>query len=134
MPKENETPFFKTEKQVLSVKRTFSQSLREVEDRIEWKDLARDRQARGRELAMIIAEVERLAPDTMVRIDGEDHEAGEVAEIYRMLTHDHINTVIEELDGIGHRIKAMKTYLRTALYNVVFTMEHTLENSVKSDF
>lgn len=134
MTKEKEILGLREDKQVLSVKRSFSQTLKEVEARIEWCCLGRDRQARGRELAMIIAEVERLAPDAQIRIDGDDKDASDVAEVYKMLTHDHINAVLDQLDEVGYRVKAMKTYLRTALYNVVFTMENSIDNSVKSDF
>lgn len=123
------------EKQVPSapIKCSFKETLRAVEARIEWDYLPRDRQASARELAMIIAEVERLEPSTLIRVDGSDKEASEVAEIYGMLTHDHINTVLDNLGDVRYRISSMKTYLRTALYNVVFTMGNTIDNMVRAE-
>lgn len=115
------------------VKRSFSQTLNEVEARIEWECFGHNKRAKARELCMIIAEVERLPPDSLIRIDGEDREASEITEIYRMLTHDHIEQVLENIGLVQYRIRAMKTYLRTALYNSVFTIENSLENSVQCD-
>lgn len=123
------------DKQVPSVpvKCSFRETLRAVEARIEWDCLHYGRRAQARELAMIIAEVERMPPDTLIRVDGCDKDAAEVAEIYQLLTHDHINTVLDNLAEMRYRVRAMKTYLRTALYNVVFTMENTTENMAKAD-
>lgn len=115
------------------IKCSFKETLRAVEARIEWDCLPYGRQASARELAMIIAEVERLEPSTLIRVDGSDKEASEVAEIYGMLTHDHINTVLDNLGDVRYRISSMKTYLRTALYNVVFTMENTTDNMARAE-
>ncbi len=132
--KEEKQVFEERDKRINSnpFKRSFTEALREVEARIEWECLSYERKARGRELAMIITEVERLPPNSLIRVDGEDHEAYEVAEIYQMLTHDHIESVLDNLDETRYRVKAMKTYLRTALYNAVFTVENSVVNEVNS--
>ena len=132
---ENQNTCVRNERQVPSapVKCSFKETVKAVEARIEWDCLPYGRQARARELAMIIAEVERMAPDALIRVDGIDKEASEVAEIYGMLTHDHINTVLDNLGDVRYRISAMKTYLRTALYNVVFTMENTTDNMANAE-
>lgn len=115
------------------VKRSFKEALNEVEERIEWYALRSDQRATGRELAMIIAEVELLPPDALIRIEGNDLSAEMVSEIYSRLTNDHIVLVIDELMDIRHRVRAVKTYMRTALYNAVFTLDTAYANMAKSD-
>lgn len=115
------------------IKRSFSQTLKAVEAQVEWQALPRDKQLKGKELCMIIAEVLRLHPEALIRVDGEDREAAEVAEIYSMLNYSHIEAVIDSIAATKYRIRAMKTYLRTSLYNVVFTLENSMDNEVRSD-
>lgn len=75
----------------------------------------------AKEIVMIIAEIYRLPGELEVQIDGGKLPAGMVAEIYEALTEEHVQSVIEELGKITHQIKFIKSYLRTALYNAVFT-------------
>ena len=70
---------------------------------------------------MIIAEMYRLPPAWEVQIDGGKLPAGMVAEVYEELTEEHVQSVISEISKITHQIKFIKSYLRTALYNAVFT-------------
>jgi len=123
------------EKRVLSVpvKRSFKETLKEVEDRIEWFCLRPDRRPQGRELAMIIAEVELLPPDAMVRIDGNDISAALVAEVYSELRNDHIVFVLDNLAALNYRFRSAKTYIRTALYNAALTLENSYDNMVNSE-
>lgn len=115
------------------IKRSFSQTLKLVEAQVEWQCLPRNKQLKGKELCMIIAEVLTLPAGALIRIEGEDREAADVAEIYGMLNYSHIEAVIDSLDATRYRIRAMKTYLRTSLYNAVFTLENSLDNEVRSD-
>ena len=115
------------------IKRSFSQTLKSVEAQVEIFALPRQKQLKGKELCMIIAEVMRLPPDTLIRVDGDDKEASEVAEIFTMLNYSHIESVIDNVNSTKYRIRAMKTYLRTALYNSVFTLENSLDNEVNSE-
>lgn len=123
------------DKQVLSspVKRTFRQVQKEVEERCEILALPRDDVAKARELAMIIAEVELLPPDARVRIDGNDLFAQMVAEVFSELRHEHIEFVLDNLRNLKFRFFDAKTYVRTALYNSVFTLELAVENMVNAD-
>lgn len=124
-----------TEERITSnpIKRSFSQTLKSVEAQVEIFALPRPKQLKGKELCMIIAEVMRLPPDSLIRVDGDDKEASEVAEIYKMLNYSHIESVIDNVNSTKYRIRAMKTYLRTALYNSVFTLENSLDNEVNSE-
>lgn len=128
--------FCSADKQVTSrpIKRSFKSALEEVKAQIEWQCLPRDRLAKGLELAMIIAEVELLRPDALVRIEGNDLTAELVSEIYSKLTHEHINLVLDNLAGVNYKINAIKTYMRTALYNAVFVLDTSTDNMAKTDF
>lgn len=75
----------------------------------------------AKEIVMIIAEIYRLPPAWEVQIDGGKLPAGMVAEVYEELTEEHVQSVISEISKITHQIKFIKSYLRTALYNAVFT-------------
>lgn len=115
------------------IKRSFKETLKAVEDRIEWVALRADQRAAGRELAMIIAEVELLPPDALVRIEGNDLPAEMVAEVYSELTNDHVVLVLDQIAEQRHRIRAIKTYMRTALYNSVFTLDTAYTNMANSN-
>lgn len=80
------------------------------------------------ELAAIIAEMRCLPENAPVQINGVKMPAGVVAEIYSGIEHDHVMMVLENLDGISYRIRSLKTYLRTALYNAPFELEFKLQN------
>lgn len=105
-----------------SVKRSFAEALHETEARLETERFPSDDRAHARELAMIIAEVELLPPTALIRIDGNDLDAGLVSEVYAVLTHDHLVRVIDALRETRYRVKAYKTYARTALYNAAYTL------------
>lgn len=85
------------------------------------------------ELAMIVAEMYTLPPDTWVRIGGEQIPAELVAEVYRHLRHEHTVHVIENYKKANYRVKYLKTYLRTALYNAVFEASFRICNDVQTN-
>ncbi len=85
------------------------------------------------DICMIIAEVMFFPSSFKVRIDGQSLLAGTVAEVYKLLTHEHIALVIENFEKIAYRIKYKKTYLRTALYNSLFEYEAHYTNEVRSE-
>ncbi len=115
------------------IKRSFKETLKLVETRIEWESLPFSKRAKGRELAMIIAEIETLPPDAPIRIEGNDLTAEYVSEIYSLLRNQHIEFVIDSLEETKHRIMTAKTYARTSLYNAAMTMEIAMDNIVKSN-
>ncbi len=85
------------------------------------------------ELCLIIAEVYRLPRDTEIKIDGMKLSAGDVQEIYSLLTCEHIKLVLENFSRICYEVRFKKTYLRTALYNSVFELEAHWKNQVNTD-
>lgn len=88
---------------------------------------------RAAEIAKIIAEVRLLPPEASVRIDGGDLPAGLVDSVYRELTAEHVRHVLENMTHIDYRIRHMKTYLRTALYNSAFELDNSIDNEVAAD-
>lgn len=103
-----------------------------VMEQVEFAYLPRGDLARAKEICMIIAEVRLLPPSAEVQIAGEKREAWFVSEVYANLTHDHIMMVLTNFKAAKYAIKAKKTYIRTALYNAVFELEHGIENDVQS--
>lgn len=82
----------------------------------------------ARVLAGIIAEVYILPPGCTVRIEGEALPVETVREVYAGITHEHVAGVISRFRETGHRIRHIKSYLRTALYNAVFEFDFDCEN------
>ena len=94
--------------------------------------LASDR-LRANDLALIIAEVLLLRPETDVQIGGDKLPASMVQEVFRKLTHDHVLATIIHFEKATYEIKHVKTYLRTALYNAVFETEARATNEAAAD-
>lgn len=80
------------------------------------------------ELCRIIAEVYCLNPEREISIEGASLPVSLVQEVYNELDERHIYLVMENFAKITHKINYKKTYLRTALYNSVFELEHHYEN------
>lgn len=59
-----------------------------------------------------------------IRIGGEDKPASVVTGQLMKLTADHIRYVLKSLEENTTRVKNMRTYLLTALYNAPFSMNH----------
>ena len=74
-----------------------------------------------------------LPPSTVVQIGGNKLTAQAVSEIYSMLTHEDIITVMDNFEQAEYKIKFKKTYLRTALYNEVFERSSRVINDVRAD-
>ena len=84
------------------------------------------------EIALIIAEVYCLPDNLQIRIAGNDLPVCLVSDVYRRLTGEHVETVIDNFRRADYEIKYKKTYLRTALYNSVFEAAAKAENTVRS--
>jgi len=85
------------------------------------------------ELCMIIAEIYTLNPGTILKIGGTETEARIVQDVYGQLRNDHLRLVSENIKNQTARIYNKKSYLRTALYNVVFEIETHYTNLVAHD-
>ena len=75
------------------------------------------------EVCMIIAEVYLMDPQKPIRISGEWLDGYVVQEVFGEITDEHVQTVLEEFNRIVVDIKNKKAYLRTALYNSVFSLD-----------
>lgn len=110
-----------------------SEALAQVREQIE-SDCFYDEQAEHvNEICLIIAEVYILPPCCRVKISGEQLTAQTVSEVYKMLTHEHILMVLENLNGIRYRVKHTKAYTRAALYNSVFEYAGHYENMLNAE-
>lgn len=85
------------------------------------------------ECCLIVTEVLRNIPDGVITVDGEEKSAAMVQEVFTMLTHEHIEQVIEVFKKLSFPIRLRKAYLRTMLYNSVFEFEAALINDVNTD-
>ena len=78
-----------------------------------------------KELLMIIAEVYLMPPDKPIRISGEWLDGYVVQEIFREIRGDHLRSVYYDYTHRENEtpIANKKAYLRTMLYNAVFSAE-----------
>ena len=87
----------------------------------------RDR-AQVDELCYIIAEIYSLHESAQVRIDGEQYSAATIAEVFSLLTAEHLQYVIEHFNNLTYHVTHKKAYLRTALYYSVFELASAAAN------
>lgn len=86
-----------------------------------------------------ITEIIELLADTCstsracIRIAGDDKPAEEVRAVLMSMNDSHIRYVLERLDETGSRIKNIRQYLLTALYNSTMTISNYYEAVVRSD-
>jgi len=83
-------------------------------------------------IANIITEVLILPDDAPVRISGYNLSAKTVALIFLDIRYEHVVGVMQRFREANYKIKHIKTYLRTALYNSFFELEAQVENFVNS--
>lgn len=75
------------------------------------------------EICMIIAEIYMRNPNGSVRIGKELLDNSIVQQVYRKLTAEHVDMVMDNLSRITTVIHNKKQYIRTALYQSVFELE-----------
>ena len=112
----------------------FYEVFENVKDKIEFKCFSVGVREAAEDICLIITEVLKLPPNTLVRIAGNNLPAEMVQAIYHRLSHEHIELVIENFGRATYEIKYKKTYLRTALYNSVFEINAHYQNAVNKDF
>lgn len=86
------------------------------------------------EICLIIAEVLIRPSGRVMRIRGQEIEAGIVQEVYSKLTHDHIELVADNFRQQTQLIHNKSAYLQTALYNSVFEFHSHYTNLVAHDW
>lgn len=85
------------------------------------------------DIAMVIAEIYLMDPEKPIRISGEWLDGHVVAAVFHELTTDHVRQVISDFLKSEAQILNYKAYLRTCLYNAVFTFEAGISHQVRRD-
>lgn len=119
-----------------SLRPSFREAICRAEKQIDKSDILIDGRLDAgllREVCMIIAEVYMMDQDKLIRISGEWLDGYVVQEIFRELGREHVETVLDEFCRLTETIRNKKAYLRTALYNSVFTLDAHFTNRVKHD-
>ncbi len=98
----------------------FRELLERVKLQVEFECFSVRDKALAEELCCIIAEICALPKSAPVQIEGIKRNAGMVAEVYEVLTGDHIQHVIDKFKKTTDIITHKKSYLRTLLYNSLF--------------
>ena len=75
------------------------------------------------ELCCIMAEIYMMDPCGKVRISGEWLDTYLVQEVFGEITHENVAVVCAEFSRLCCDVQNKKAYLRTMLYNSVFTLE-----------
>ena len=102
---------------------TFEEIVEMVKYQIEFDLFPEIDKSMVEEICLIISEIYKLPDNTEIQINKIKMTMALVREIYFRLTFEHIAQVLENLKKVTYEIKSMKSYLRTALYKVVFEME-----------
>lgn len=72
----------------------------------------------------VMAEIYMMHPRAVVKISGEEREAGMVAEVFAAVEAHHVRAVVEKVRGGAlDSVKNRRAYLRAMLYNEVFEGE-----------
>lgn len=112
-----------------SLRPSFREAMCRAVRQLDQRCFRKEEQERARELQLIMAEVYMMAPDKPIRISGEWLDGYVVQEVFRQLNSTHGRMVIEEFEKLTDQIKNPKAYLRTMLYNSVFSIESHYENA-----
>ena len=117
---------------------SFREAITKAEDQICFGEIGRDHPSYGilHDMCRVMAEVYMMPPRALIRINGEDLEAGMVAEVLAEVTQEMAEERAEELRATLPGVTCLKAYLRSALYNKVFefgTAEAKLSEQVKRD-
>jgi hypothetical protein len=119
-----------------SLRPSFREAISRAERQVERDAIVSDRVASPelvREICMIIAEVYMMDPSGPIRISGEWLDGHVVQQVFGELTREHVQMVAGEFCRLTNDIRNKKAYLRTALYNSVFSIEAHYTNRVNHD-
>lgn len=85
------------------------------------------------EIMAIMSEVYSVPANSRIRISGEWLPSETVKSVFAKLTDMHIKTVIMQYNSVREPIRNPKAYMRTLLYNSVFSDTAFWQNRVRSD-
>ena len=108
-------------------------SVDDVMEQIDYKYLYPDQKEKAYEIALLIAEVLNMPDDTTIRIARTKKPIAEVKERFRSLKQFHIQYVIGCIQANTTKVSNIKSYLLTALYNSLATMETYYQSEVNHD-
>ena len=115
---------------------SFREAISRAERQVDYEAICYDSpsdRAIAHELCAIIAEVYMMNPDGPIRISGEWMDGYMVQQVFAELDDQHVRAVIEEFGRLTADIRNKKAYLRTSLYNSVFTLSAHYTNRVNYD-
>lgn len=117
---------------------TFREAITKAEDQIGFHEYSRLHSCYGilHDMCRAMAEVYMMSPTTKIKVNGEELEAGMVADVLEQVTTEMAEIRAEELRETIADVTNIKAYLRSALYNKVFEFEAAdvkLEEQVKRD-
>ena len=116
----------------------FREAITKAEDQIGFWEYSRQNSCYGilHDMCRAMAEVYMMSPTTKIKVNGEELEAGMVADVLEQVTQEMAEERAEELRETIAGVTNIKAYLRSALYNKVFEFEAAdvkLEEQVKRD-
>jgi hypothetical protein len=117
---------------------SFKEAITKAEDQIGFHEYSRQHSCYGilHDMCRAMAEVYMMSQTTKIKINGEELEAGMVAEVLEQVTQEMAEIRADELRETIADVTNLKAYLRSALYNKVFEYEAAdvkLEEQVKRD-
>ena len=117
---------------------SFREAVRRAEDQIGFYEFSRQHACYGilHDMCRAMAEVYMMNPASVIKVAGENLEAGMVAEVLSEVTQEMAEDLADELRGRIAGVTCIKSYLRSALYIKVFefeTAEVRLEEQVRRD-
>ena len=122
----------------ISRRLSFKEAITKAEDQIGFGGYDRRHPCYGilHDMCRAMAEVYMMSPTTKIKVNGEELEAGMVADVLEQVTAEMAEIRAEELRETIAGVTNIKAYLRSALYNKVFEFEAAdvkLEEQVKRD-
>lgn len=84
------------------------------------------------EITAIIGEIYALPSTSNVRISGEWLPSNTVKGVFEKLNEMHIKTVIMQYNSVSDTIRNPKAYMRTLLYNSIFSFDAYWTNQYKA--
>ena len=115
-----------------SIRPSFREAISRAERQVEADCIDEDKEL-VHEICAIIAEVYMMKPDNPIRISGEWLDGYLVKEVFGELTDMHVRMVIEEFERLTTDIRNKKAYLRTSLYNSVFSLSANYTNRINHE-
>ncbi len=94
-----------------------------------------DDRPHAREVCRVMAEVYMMNPAATVKVCEEEREAGMVAEVFRELTPEDVQGVVDKIHaGALQNVRNPRAYMRTMLYNEVFEADIKAFESVRREW